>query len=152
VRAGYGRIVNTTSESVFAGDQLTSYSVAKGAVYAFTRNLATEARPHGIAVNAIAPRAFTRMSAFAFVGQTEEQQQHTAVVLDPELNAPGVAYLAHESCALNGEVLRTGMNSVGRLAVVHTDGVAEAALTPEDVAANLDAILDVAHGTVVDPM
>ena len=152
MHAGYGRIVNTTSESVFAGDQLTSYSVAKGAVYAFTRNLATEARPHGIAVNAIAPRAYTRMSAFAFAAQSEEAKQQAAIMLEPGLNTPGVVYLAHESCPLNGEVLRTGMNSVGRLAVVHTDGVAEAVLTPEDIAANLDAVLDVTHGAVVDPM
>jgi NAD(P)-dependent dehydrogenase (short-subunit alcohol dehydrogenase family) len=107
---------------------------------------------YGRIVNAIAPRAFTRMSAFAFAAQPEEAKQQAAVMLEPGLNAPGAVYLAHEACTLNGEVLRTGMNSVGRLAVVHTDGVAEAALTPEDIAANLDTVLDVTHGAVVDPL
>ena len=66
VEAGYGRIVNTVSEAMLGGiPELTSYGSAKGAVFGLTRNLATEAAAHGIRVNAIAPRAYTRMSACA---------------------------------------------------------------------------------------
>ena len=64
VEAGYGRIVNTVSEAMLGGiPELTSYGSAKGAVFGLTRNLATEGSAHGIRVNALAPRAYTRMSA-----------------------------------------------------------------------------------------
>src|SRR6266511_4808973 len=63
VEAGYGRVVNTVSEAMLGGiPQLTSYGAAKGAVFGLTRNLATEGAAHRIEVNAIAPRARTRMS------------------------------------------------------------------------------------------
>jgi NAD(P)-dependent dehydrogenase (short-subunit alcohol dehydrogenase family) len=63
VRAGYGRVVNTTSEAMLGGiPHLSSYGAAKGAVFGLTRNLATEGAAHGIRVNALAPRAHTRMS------------------------------------------------------------------------------------------
>ena len=62
--AGYGRVVNTASEAMLGGiPELTSYGAAKGAVFGLTRNLATEGARHGIRVNALAPRAYTRMSA-----------------------------------------------------------------------------------------
>ena len=61
VKAGYGRIVNTVSEAMLGGiPELTSYGSAKGAVFGLTRNLATEGPAHGIRVNALAPRAYTR--------------------------------------------------------------------------------------------
>jgi NAD(P)-dependent dehydrogenase (short-subunit alcohol dehydrogenase family) len=64
VKAGYGRIVNTVSEAMLGGiPELTSYGAAKGEVFGLTRNLATEGLGHGIRVNAIAPPAYTRMSA-----------------------------------------------------------------------------------------
>ena len=64
VEAGYGRIVNTVSEAMLGGiPELTSYGSAKGAVFGLTRNLATEGVKYGIRANAIAPRAYTRMSA-----------------------------------------------------------------------------------------
>jgi NAD(P)-dependent dehydrogenase (short-subunit alcohol dehydrogenase family) len=152
LRAGYGRIVNTVSESMLGGiSDLTSYASAKGAVFALTRSLATEAEPHGIKVNAIAPRGFTRMSAeHSFASRSPEEIEQIKAIIAPEMNANVAAFLAHESCSLNGEVLRTGMDSVARLAVVHTRGLTKQALTAEDVAENLDAVLDVANATVTD--
>jgi hypothetical protein len=74
--------------------------------------------------------------------------------MPPEHNAPAAAFLAHESCPLNGEVLRVGMSSVARLAVVHTQGITKDPITAEDIAEHLDAILDVtnAHVTNVSAM
>ena len=149
VKAGYGRVVNTVSEAMLGGiPELTSYGAAKGAVFGLTRNLATEGASHGIRVNAIAPRAFTRMSASHSAALAEYLSMPTEVMdqinasMPPEMCAPAAAFLAHESCPLNGEVLQIGMGSVSRLAMVHTRGITKSPLTAEDVALNLEAITD----------
>jgi NAD(P)-dependent dehydrogenase (short-subunit alcohol dehydrogenase family) len=152
VEAGYGRVINTVSESMLGGiDDLTSYASAKGAVFALTRCLATEARDTGIQVNGFAPRAFTRMSEdHAFSSLSGEALEQAARMVAADLNAPAVAFLAHESCPLNGEVLQGGMNTVARLAIVHAKGLAKEGITAEDVAANLDTILDLTDARVTD--
>jgi NAD(P)-dependent dehydrogenase (short-subunit alcohol dehydrogenase family) len=159
--AGYGRVVNTTSEAILGGiPQLTSYGAAKGAVFGLTRNLATEGAAHGIRVNALAPRAHTRMSESdaerlrSLFGMDDDTIRQVQASMPPEHNAPAAAFLAHESCPLNGELLRVGMASVARLAMVHTVGITKDPITAEDIAEHLDAILDVtdAHVTNVDAM
>jgi hypothetical protein len=62
--------------------------------------------------------------------------------MPPELCAPAAAFLAHESCPLNGEVLLIGMGNVSRIAVVRSQGVFKSPLTAEDIAENLDQIMD----------
>ena len=63
--------------------------------------------------------------------------------MDPDLVAPAAAYLAHESCTLNGEVLIAGGGDVMRLAPIVTRGISRGkTLSVEDVAGNIDAILD----------
>jgi NAD(P)-dependent dehydrogenase (short-subunit alcohol dehydrogenase family) len=156
-RAGYGRVVNTVSEAMLGGiAELSSYGSAKGAVLGLTRNLATEGPPLGIRVNAVAPRAYTRMSA-SHSEKLSELMSIPADVMDqinasmpPELCAPAVAYLAHESCSLNGEILRAGMGSVARVAVLQTQGLTKDALTAEDIAAGIDTVLDLAGAFPVE--
>jgi NAD(P)-dependent dehydrogenase (short-subunit alcohol dehydrogenase family) len=157
VTAGYGRVVNTASEAMLGGiSQLSSYGAAKGAVFGLTRNLATEATAHGIRVNAIAPRAHTRMSdaeserLAAIFGFDEEAQEALKASMPPDLCSPGAVYLAHETCPLNGEVIQVGMGGVARIAVVHTQGIAKEPLTAEDIAENIDTILDVTDARVTD--
>ncbi|KUH69545.1 hypothetical protein AU184_18740 [Mycolicibacterium novocastrense] len=157
IRAGGGRIVNTVSEAMLGGiPELTSYGAAKGAVWGLTRNLATEGAPHGIAVNAIAPRAYTRMSASQgpqlaqLYGMSEETMDEINASMPPELCAPAAAFLAHRSCPLNGEVLLTGMGGVSRLAVVRSQGVWKQPLTVEDIAETLDQIMNVDDAYVTE--
>ena len=53
---GYGKIVNTASESAIFGDpKLVDYAAVKGGVIGFTRGLAREVAPFGINVNAVSP-------------------------------------------------------------------------------------------------
>ena len=47
--------------------------------------------------------------------------------MPPDLCAPAAAFLAHESCPLNGEVLQIGMGGVARIAVVRVTGDVEVA-------------------------
>jgi len=157
VEAGYGRIVNTVSEAMLGGiPELTSYGAAKGAIFGLTRNLATEGAAHGIKANAIAPRAYTRMSASSSDALSEmlsiprEDMAAINASMPPELCAPAAVFLAHESCPLNGEVLQVGMGGVARLAVVHADGINKQPLTTEDIAENLGRIMDVTDARVTE--
>lgn len=146
--AGYGRIVNTTSEGILGTiDRLTSYGAAKGAVLGLTKTLAAEGLAKGIRVNAVAPRAYTRMAEAgrpALDPESEAGKIYQAVLdrLDPALVAPAAAYLAHESCTLSGEVLIAGGGEVHRMAIAVTKGIFEPNLTVEDVAERVAEITD----------
>lgn len=65
---GYGKIINIASVAGLLGSaedvlQATGYSASKGAVVAFTRDLAVKYARYGICVNAVAPGYFpTRMT------------------------------------------------------------------------------------------
>jgi NAD(P)-dependent dehydrogenase (short-subunit alcohol dehydrogenase family) len=157
VKAGYGRVVNTVSEAMLGGiPELTSYGAAKGAVFGLTRNLATEGLTHGIRVNAVAPRAYTRMSAShsdalsEYLSMPKELMDQINASMPPEMCAPAAAFLAHESCPLNGEILQIGMGGVSLIAVVHTAGIAKSPLTAEDIAENIDAIIDASGARVTN--
>lgn len=55
-RAHWGRIVNITSMAFLQiGRNFAAYNTGKGAMYSFSRNLATELGPDGITVNMVAP-------------------------------------------------------------------------------------------------
>lgn len=62
--------------------------------------------------------------------------------MPPDLVAPAAAFLAHESCPLTGEVLQAGMGGVARMAMVVSQGISNPSLTIEDVAGQLDRIMD----------
>ncbi|HET9732317.1 MAG TPA: SDR family NAD(P)-dependent oxidoreductase [Acidimicrobiales bacterium] len=155
VRSGEGRVVNTCSEAGFGTvPKNTSYGGAKGAVFGFTRSLALDGARHGVRVNAVAPRANTRLSAPPVLSHTfDVAAEAFAGVMDtmrPDLVAPVAAFLAHPSCRLNGEVLIAGAGQVMRLAVVRTRGIDRPDLTPEDVAADLGALMDMEAAELIE--
>lgn len=100
----YGRIVNTISSAFFGGSNVVSYGTAKGAVLGLTRSLAATGDGHGIAVNAIAPIAWTRMMESAGVSPDSEM----AAQMTAELVSSVLAFLAHETCTANGQVYAAG--------------------------------------------
>ena len=55
-------------------------------------------------------------------------------VLHPDLVSSVVAWLAHPSCSLNGEVISAGGGRVARVAIQVGEGAFADDLTPEDVA------------------
>jgi hypothetical protein len=85
-----------------------------------------------------------------YFGMDEESIKAVNASMPPDMCSPAAIYLAHESCSLNGEVLRVGMGSAARLAVVHTEGLTKDPITPEDIADNLGIILDVDGAHVTD--
>lgn len=139
VERSYGRILMTTSSGLFGLKNNTSYATAKAAVIGLTRNLAVAGAPHGIKANLIAPAAMTRMA-----GGGDD------AAMAPELVAPMAAYLAHESCAVSGEIYAAGAGRFSRIFLAMTSGYVHEGgdVTIEDVAAHWDAINDPAAYSV----
>jgi NAD(P)-dependent dehydrogenase (short-subunit alcohol dehydrogenase family) len=128
----FGRIVMTSSTGMFGLSNNAAYATAKAAVVGLTRSLAVAGAPLGIAVNVIAPGAATRMG-----GMPESDE------MSPDLVAPMVAFLAHETCEQTGEIYTAGFGRFARLFIASTDGyVAEGRPTIEDVAAHWSEIND----------
>lgn len=161
LKAGYGRVVNTTSEGALGTvPKCTSYGGAKGGVLAFTKALANDAMRHGLHVNAVAPRANTRLSAPWVLAKTYDlaedmfTESDTMEKFRPELVSPAAVFLGHESCRLNGEVLVSGGGQVMRMVIMENEGITKDALTPEDVADNLDRLMDLsdAHEVKVETL
>jgi NAD(P)-dependent dehydrogenase (short-subunit alcohol dehydrogenase family) len=161
LEAGYGRIVNTTSEGALGTvPKCTSYGGAKGGVLAFTKALANDAMRHGLKVNAVAPRANTRLSAPWVLAKTYDLPEDvftgsdTMAQFRPELVSPAAVFLAHESCTLNGEVLVSGGGQVMRMVIMENEGITKDVLTPEDIADNLDRLMDLsdAHEVSVETL
>jgi NAD(P)-dependent dehydrogenase (short-subunit alcohol dehydrogenase family) len=155
--AGYGRIVNTCSDAMTGNSpKQTTYSAAKGAVYGLTRSLASEGPKYGILVNGVVPRANTRMATpetlSHMYGVAVDQAKESMTPYRPELVSPAAVFLAHESCALNGEILMSGGGHIGRLFVSETQGINKEDVTAEDVAAQLDVIMDTADASVLGLM
>jgi pyridoxal 4-dehydrogenase len=109
--AGYGRIVNISTNAMLAGTpNLSHYVASKGGVLAFTRALAREIGKYGITVNTVAPGltetegtlASPHKEAFEFV-QMLQCIPRRGVARDI---APAVAFLASEEAGwITGQLL-----------------------------------------------
>ncbi|HWS47364.1 MAG TPA: SDR family NAD(P)-dependent oxidoreductase [Acidimicrobiia bacterium] len=97
-----GRIINTTSESgLFGQAGQINYSAAKAGIVSMTIVLARELKKYGVTVNAVCPRARTRMTE-SMPGADEYMQ---GPVWDPENIAPLVCFLASDDAAdISGQV------------------------------------------------
>jgi 3-oxoacyl-[acyl-carrier protein] reductase len=109
---GGGSIVNTSSGAQMGNFGQTNYAGAKGAIASMTYTWALELARYGIRVNAIAPMASTRMTAN--VKDASGRPVDESRFLDPNLNAPMVAYLcSDEGSWITGQVLAVGGNRLG---------------------------------------
>src|SRR5262249_8635141 len=84
--------------------------------------------------NIILPGAVTRMAEGLDVSQYPP--------MGPELVAPVVGWLAHESCCISGEMLVSMAGRVARAVIAETEGVYRPSWSIDDVGAQIDAIRD----------
>ncbi len=138
----YGRIVLTSSQSVLGVPGTSPYAAAKGGIVGLTNALAAEGGDVGIKVNAIFPSANTSGTQ----GMGNELFAKWFEAFRPELVAPAVAFMAHESCPWNGEKIVAAAGRVARLFLATTKGVFSEHLTLEDVAASAAQIVDESNG------
>lgn len=113
-KAGFGRIINVTSEAARLGSKGGAvYSAAKGGVIAFTKSVARENARYGITANAIAPgpiRTPMLEQAVAQGGDKLLEAMTGATLLrrlgEPEEVAAAALFLASDQAAyITGETL-----------------------------------------------
>jgi NAD(P)-dependent dehydrogenase (short-subunit alcohol dehydrogenase family) len=132
-KAGYGRVVLTSSINGLYGNRLVlNYSVAKAGIIGLSNVVALEGAAEGVKCNVILPGAVTRMA--------EGLDTSAYPPMDPELVAPVVGWLAHESCTITGEMLISMAGRAARAYVVESPGVYRPTWSVEQVAENIDAI------------
>lgn len=104
------RIINTTSHSaLFANVGQANYAAAKGGIASFSQVAARELQRYGVTVNAIAPRANTRMTEGLREWTPEQLEQR-----DPDWIAGLVTWLASpESAGISGRVFEVGGYGIG---------------------------------------
>jgi NAD(P)-dependent dehydrogenase (short-subunit alcohol dehydrogenase family) len=117
-RGGYGRIVNFSSNSIFAGTpNMAHYVASKGGVLTFTRALATELGPYRITANCVTPglidtegvQTSPHKDAFEFVGMLQAIKGRGV----PKDVVPAVAFLASEEAHwITGQALNVDAGMV----------------------------------------
>jgi NAD(P)-dependent dehydrogenase (short-subunit alcohol dehydrogenase family) len=142
--AGYGRIVLTSSiGGLYGNHDVANYAAAKAGVIGLSNVAALEGAADGVKSNVIVPAAVTRMA--------EGIDTSAYPPMGPELVAPAVGWLAHESCSITGEVLIALAGRVARAVVTETPGVYRSSWSIEDVGEHIEAIRDTS-GPVVFPI
>jgi NAD(P)-dependent dehydrogenase (short-subunit alcohol dehydrogenase family) len=132
--AGYGRIVNISSGAMTGLPWQTAYAASKGAVYCFTRALASDGAEFGIKANSVVPGALTRM---VYAVQDEATSSYIATskeTMPPEIVSPAVAYLSHESVPFTGECIESMAGHLARFYLARTPGFDDTGMTIETVA------------------
>src|SRR5687767_5459092 len=116
-QAGFGRIVNFSSDAFKGSVGQCNYSASKAGIIGLTRSIARETSKFGITANAICPSADTRMTdneavranrkrRFEAGLMTKEQYERTLLNRGPEYIAPLVGFLClEEADYINGQLL-----------------------------------------------
>ncbi|AYO79413.1 SDR family NAD(P)-dependent oxidoreductase [Sphingobium yanoikuyae] len=143
--ANYGRIVLTGSiNGLYGNAGVVNYSVAKAGMIGLSNVAAIEGAAHGVKSNIILPGAVTRMA--------EGLDTSAYPPMDPELVAPAVGYLAHQDCAVSGEMLIAMAGRVARACTMETVGVFQPDWTIEQIADRLEAIRDTQNALLFPPV
>jgi len=143
--AGYGRVVLTSSiGGIYGNRAVANYAVSKAGMIGLSNVVALEGAEVGVRCNIIVPSALTRMAAGIDTSAYPDMR--------PELVAPAVAYLAHESCSLTGELLVAIAGRVARAYIAETPGVYQPSWTVDEVAARIDDIRNTDNSWILPPL
>src|SRR5882724_6870631 len=135
-KAGYGRVVLTSSiGGLYGNHRQANYGVAKAGMIGLSNVVALEGAADGVKCNLIVPGAVTRMA--------KGLDTSAYPPMSPELVAPVVAWLAHESCSISGEMLISIAGRVAKAFIGESRGVYRDPWTIEQVAEQMDAIGDI---------
>ncbi len=131
---GYGRIMVTSSSSGLYGNfGQANYGAAKLGVVGFINTLKLEGQKDNIHVNALAPVAWTRMTANLMPAEMED-------ALKPELVTPAVVFMCSEN-APTGKIICAGAGAFAAAQIVETRGMyLGSEPTAEQVADNWEQI------------
>ena len=138
-KVGYGRIVLTSSISgLYANLRgVANYAVAKTSMIGLCNVLALEGAAEGVKCNVIAPGSVTRMAGA--VDKTDYPD-----TMGPEMVAPAVGWMCHESCSITGEILTSIAGRIAKMFIAETPGVYRYRWTIEEVSEQMEAIRDAA--------
>ncbi|MED5813591.1 SDR family NAD(P)-dependent oxidoreductase [Mycolicibacterium sp. 050232] len=139
--AGYGRVVLTSSiGGLYGNHEVANYSAAKAGILGLCNVVALEGAADGVLCNAIVPGAVTRMA--------EGLDTSAYPPMGPDLVAPAVGWLAHESCSVTGEFFVAIAGRIARAVVAESPGVYRPSWTVEQVGEQMDAIRDLSEPVI----
>ncbi len=131
--AQYGRIVLTSSiGGIYGNNNCVNYGMSKSGMIGLSNIISLEGESANIKSNLIVPGAVTRMA-----GGLDTSQYPP---MGPELVAPMVGWLAHESCSVSGEMMAAVGGRMARMFIAETPGVYRPSWTIDDIAAEIDGI------------
>ena len=129
----YGRIVLTGSiNGLYGKANNANYALCKAAFMGLSNTAAIEGKDVNVVSNVIIPAAVTRMS--------EGVDTSKFPPMEPEMVAPAVGYLCHESCTVSGEMLVAMGGRIARAFIAESPGVYHPSWTIEQVAGEIGAI------------
>ncbi|MCU1386862.1 MAG: family NAD(P)-dependent oxidoreductase [Ilumatobacteraceae bacterium] len=115
---GFGRVVNTSSASVFGLGGTSAYITAKAAIFGLTRAIARDGIGDGIVVNAVMPSAYSRLTA---------QSPEFAPVMEAGFPAgriaPFVGALLAREVPCHGETFVVGGGRAARVVLATVPGM-----------------------------
>ncbi|WP_454231789.1 SDR family NAD(P)-dependent oxidoreductase [Mycolicibacterium fortuitum] len=139
--SGYGRVVLTSSiGGLYGNHEVANYAAAKAGILGLCNVVALEGAADGVLCNAIIPGAVTRMA--------EGLDTSAYPPMGPDLVAPAVGWLAHETCSVTGEYFVAIAGRLARAAVVESPGVYQPSWSMERVGEQMTRIRDLSEPVV----